>query len=207
MRKLLTILTVSVLFSSCQKKDEKPNFTHGKINPNLYSYIFDTGSYWIYKDTITNSIDSTIVTSIIKDVYLYPVTGPGQGHPGDEEYFYISCLTYPANTVSYDVLMLSEIGTTAPLWYGPIKYISTKNIGSTFQNAKIENIIDSLSVEGEMYYNVIKMQSLPNLSSTITNYYYYVDNIGVIKKETLTGTILTGTWNLLRYNTIIKPYF
>lgn len=208
MRILLTILSIAFLFSSCKKEDEKPAFTHGKLHSNLYPFLFDTGSYWVYKDTVTNMEDSMIVQSITKEIYNYPHGGPGEGSPGDEEYFEIIYKTFPSEYLSYDELARVAIGTTRPHDYGPTKYVSGKEVGLTYGGATVEAVIDSMSVEGQMYHEVIRVKCLLHASSVLDYHkFFYVDHIGVIKREDYLDTTLVGTRNLLRYNAVMKPYF
>lgn len=205
MRILMTILLVTILFAGCKKDEEATTVPHhGKISSSLYPFLFNTGSYWVYKDTITNSLDSTILTNITRGTFSLSPTMPGQGSQGDEEYFNLNYLSYPTNNIYSEEIFGSIIsrGHTS----GGITYISTKTIGDSIYNAKIENIIDTLNIEGQSYYNVIKMRIQAD-SYISSNYnFYYVESIGIIKKETITGETVTNTWNLLRYRTTVKPY-
>jgi hypothetical protein len=39
-----------------------------------------------------------------------------------------------------------------------------------------------------------------------SSYLYYVDGVGLIKKQKIIRDTITETSNLLRYNTILRPY-
>jgi hypothetical protein len=204
-RVVLTILSVMWIFSTCKKEEVNPTISnHGKISSNLRAFLFETGSYWIYKDSITNSLDSTIVTSITKDKYVVLPSISGQGSPGDEEYYKINYLSFPTNSI-YSEEIIGSIISQGHIHSG-VTYIASKKGGETIYNAQIETVLDSFSVEGSQYHNVIKMRiQADNYISSNYNF-YYVDSIGIIKKEKRIGETVSETWNLLRYNTTIKQY-
>lgn len=205
------LLLLMVIFTSC-KKDKKEiekipdppkTIWVSKISKSLYPFLFDNGSYWIYKDTISNVIDSISLTSISKYVVPLGAGGPGQGSPGDLEYFGISYYNHTAN-YAYSEQLLGYV--IARGFYGGYTLLSNKNIGEKNENAEISDVLDSLTVEGNTYYNVVKMKITKD--SYIDNNYnfYYVDNIGIIKKETTSNDSIINTSNLLRYNTVMYTY-
>ena len=205
-RILATILVVILLFSTCRKKDDATPYApyHAKISSNLYPYLFDNGSYWIYKDSLTNNLDSTIITGISKKSYFVSPSGPGEGSPGNFEYFEIEYFSYPSNSTYSEEVIANMI--SRGLISGGFTYFSKKTIGDSLQNAKIENILDTLTVHGQLYHNVIKMRIQADSYISQNYNFYYVDSVGIIKKELRTGETITNTWNLLRYSTAIKAY-
>ena len=107
--RIVIILITIVLFSGCKKDSEVTRpYTHGKISANLYPFLFNNGSYWVYRDTISSNIDSTTLTHITKSTFEVGPSGPGQGSSGDEEYFQISYLSFPTN-FQYSEELLGEV--------------------------------------------------------------------------------------------------
>lgn len=208
-RYAIVAFTIVLLFSTC-KKDEGTNATpttvqtyHGKINSNLYPYLFNTASYWIYKNTINNNLDSTVVKTISKNTYYLAPSGHGS-NPGDEEYFKIDYLSFPSQTVYSDHIIKTMISRA--LNSNAVTYISTNTVGNTIDNAKIEAILDTLSVEGKKYHHVTKMRIQATSYITQNYNFYYVDSIGIIKKETRNGDTIIDTWNLIRYQANLLHY-
>lgn len=202
---VLIILFVMWIVSTCKKEEVNTSISnHGKINPNLRAYLFETGSYWIYKDSITSSLDCTIVTSITRDKHVVLPSIPGQGSPGDEECFKINYLSFPTNSIFSEEIIGSIISQGHI--HGGVTYIASEKVGETIFNAQIETVLDSLRVEGSQYHNVTKMRiQADNYISSNYNF-YYVDSIGIIKKEKRIGETVLETWNLLRFNTTINQY-
>ena len=64
-------------------------------------------------------------------------------------------------------------------------------------------VIDVLNVEGNEYKDVVKMRIRHRYDSS---YLYYADGVGLIKKQKIIRDTITETSNLLRYNTILRPY-
>jgi len=204
-RIIFTVLSFTILFSTCNKDEDDSNtLYHGKINSKLRSFLFDIGSYWIYKDSITSNLDSTVVMSITKDVFALFPKEPGQGSPGDEEYFKINYSSYPAS-ISYSEEIIASLISRGYI-YGGVTYIASNNVGSTILNAKLEKVIDSINIEGLQYHNVIKMRIEADEYFNSNYNFYYVDSIGIIRKEKMINETISDSWNLLRYSTSIKPY-
>jgi len=204
MRVLTVILLALTLFFSCKKDKKTTTEHHGKININLHPFLFNDNSYWIYKDSISGTIDSTIVTSIHRGSFSIAPNSSGQGPQGDEECFKISYKSFPNNNNFSEELFASSIsrGNIS----GGVTYIATKSIGTRIQNASIEYIYDSLIVEGHTYFNVVKMRVQADAYISSNYNLYYVDSIGIIKKDLRIGEIVSNTWNLLRYNTNVIDY-
>jgi hypothetical protein len=92
--KLLVLLCAEIGIIGCKKDSSIQNNTvapeHIKISQSLYPFLFDVSSYWIYKDTITNNLDSVTLNSDTKKIEIISPSGPGQGSRGDIEYFDIN---------------------------------------------------------------------------------------------------------------------
>ncbi len=64
---ILFILSFLFAFTSCKKDEDTPPVvrTDVLVSSSLKDWgYFKKGSYWIYKDSIDNSLDSVYVTSI-----------------------------------------------------------------------------------------------------------------------------------------------
>ena len=201
----ILFIALSQILTSCKKEEEKPReYSHDKIGMGLYPFLFDVGSYWVYKDTITNETDSTVVISINRSTFINPPSYPGQGSQGDVEYFNIKYFSLPSSNYFEEQLFGSFI--TRALTSGGCTYISGKDKGSSISNAEVSDVFDSLNIEGDVFLDVVKMKV--NKDSYIDNNYnlYYVDSIGVVKKELTINDTIVKTWNLIRYNTVLFPY-
>lgn len=195
MRLTLIILLFIVLFTGCKKDKEiaQTNYDHHKISQTLYPFLFHLGSYWVFKDTITSTIDSTIVTSITKNTFYFK--------GGDAEYFHINYKSYPTNSTYQEEL----IGYVISRGNSSSGYtlLSSKQKGDKSQNAEITDVLDSLIVEGKTYHTVVKMKIKKDYNIPNNYNFYYVDSVGIIKKETTVNDLVIDTWNLLRYKTVM----
>jgi hypothetical protein len=115
--------------------------------------------------------------------------------------FEIRYVSYPTNTKFFNILIGGVISEYE--WWSGCVYLSGKQIGLESERAKINKVLDVLSVEGNEYHDVVQMRIRhPNDSS----YLYYADGVGLIKKQKIIRDTITETSNLLRYNTILRPY-
>ena len=70
-------------------------------------------------------------------------------------------------------------------------------------NARISEIYDIYTVQGLDYSNVVKMELTQDKYLNTNMNLYYVDSVGVIKKEIKEDSVIIETWDLLRYNTVL----
>jgi hypothetical protein len=201
--KMLLILVFSIILTGCHKESENTDYFHRKISQSLHPFLFDKGSYWIYKKSNSSIPDCTVVKSITKNTFIVGPMGPGQGDQGDEEYYNIQYKSFPANNV-YNEQLLGYV-ISRGLYNGGCVFLSSKKIGDKGLNAEILDVLDSLTIENKTYKTVVKMKV--NQDKYIDQNYqlYYVDSIGVIKKEIMNNGTVTETLNLVRFRTILLP--
>jgi hypothetical protein len=87
------------------------------------------------------------------------------------------------------------------LYSGGFVLLSSKKIGDISQNAEILDVLDSLTIENRTYKTVVKMKVSQDEYIAQNYQLYYVDSIGVIKKEIMDNGTVRETWNLLRFRT------
>ena len=199
-RMFFTTILCSILIFSCEREGNTIPTTG--IAKGLYPFLFDTGSYWVHKDSVTGSLDSTIVTSIERKIIGTPTVPGGKPKPNsNNEMFEIRYVSYPTNTKFFNILIGGVMSEYE--WWSGCVYLSGKQIGLESERAKINKVLDVLSVEGNEYHDVVQMRIRhPNDSS----YLYYADGVGLIKKQKIIRDTIIETSNLLRYNTILRPY-
>jgi len=197
MKKILLILII-ISFFSCSKDEEKETPQPvGTISSSLHPFLFKKGSYWIFKNQNTGQLDSVVVNSISKNIFTVGPSHPGQGSQGQEEYYNINYLS--TINGSYDEQLIGYV-ISKGLFSGGYVYLSNHKIGEESLNAKLTNIYDSLSIESNLYQNVVKMENSKDSYLTSDLNLYYVDSIGLVKKEIISNDSIIDTWNLLRYS-------
>ena len=214
---LLIIIVIGMATTGCMKEDADSTILV-KIDKSLYPYLFDKGSYWNYNmypliaDTLQTVIkdslglskdsivfvndtipvtDSVTVESIEKDT-LY-ITGNVRYY----EYYRINYHSTYENVSYTDNLMgyIISRGT----YNGGYLFLSSKKKGDKSQNAEIIAILDELKVENRTYRQVIKMKVLKDQYINDNYYLYFVNNVGIIKKEKEVNKAIVETWNLRNY--------
>ena len=181
---------------SCKKED---NSTGGNsyyiIDKNLHSMLFDKNSYWIYKNIDSKAIDSVSVAEIVIDTI-----GPfniGKGYTSTYQVYNVKYLSsfygpYSEQYVGYVISRGSKDGSYV--------YLSSFQKGDSSLNAKIIAIHDSLSVNEISYRYVVEMEIKKDKYIENPMNLYYVNSIGLIKKEIKEDNVIKITWELLRYN-------
>jgi hypothetical protein len=192
------ILLITLIIISCNK-DEDPaySYRYNKISESLHPLLFDIDSYWIYENPDNLLVDSVVIVDFKIDTFKIGPGGSGQGPIGEEQYFN---LTY-SSIVSgeYEEQLIGYI-ISRGLVYGGYIYLASHNIGDESLNARISAAYDSLDIYDVVYRDVIKMEIHQDEYIDSDMNLYFVDSIGIIRKEIVKDDLITETWDLLRFN-------
>lgn len=192
------------MVSSCKKEtSNQTQYYQGKISSSLHPYLFDVGSYWVYKDTANSNLDSIALKNVQRTTFVIGPSHPGQGYQGDEEYFDMEYLS--SYSASYHEQLFGYVISKA-LYNGGYVFLSSKTKGDSLANALIVDVIDSIKIENNVYRNVTKMKITNDTYINGNFNFYYADSVGVIRKETIVNNTVTQTWNLIRYKAVLLKY-
>lgn len=177
--------------SGCRKKND-PTY----IPENVKSYtVFQVGSYWIFKNEVTGSIDSTYISE-----------APHYFFNGDEyipPYAEACAVRYGGAILS--VSMVSPGGVD--LWFLNGTYCQCLQFyndppgaNSNFTNIKT---FDSLEVNNKYYHEVINTESRIRFANGDTLFYtfYIAKSVGIIKLDKRKNEFDT-TWSLIRSHVV-----
>lgn len=204
--KIILLLFFAIICTNCKKEnnDERSDGYHYRINPSLYPFLFDTGSYWVYKNISTQAIDSIVLVNVNKNaVYVIPPPKPNyQGSLDQIDYCNFTYSCFPSDS-SFDEqifsLFISKCFTDGCYIY------FEGTVGETSNYSKIVAVFDTIIVANQVYKNVVKMKFKLTLDS-IDYYYYYADSIGIVRKETAINDSIVVTKDLIRHNTQLFTY-
>lgn len=195
LRPLLILMTLLISWISCHREEEYGGGnTLYLVAESLYPMLFDKGSYWIYKNLETNNIDTVVLIEIQMDTI-----GPfniGKGYTKTEQVYN---LNYSSKVLGeYQEQYIGYVISMRPLGGGFV-YLSSHQIGDFSNNAKITAIHDSLIIDGKTFKNIVELdiQKAPFIDHNMNR--YYVDSIGLVKKEIKEGNIIQETWELMEY--------
>ncbi|MDI6832759.1 MAG: hypothetical protein QMD02_02790 [Bacteroidales bacterium] len=176
---LLFILIISILFlaSGCKKKP-----TYYMLQEFKDYVMYPVGSYWVYEDSISGNIDS--INLIDYKIYIFdPEHTCYCNYEKLEQNFYSS---YNNHLHAQSWLDMDDPSFYEYSGYGYFTMRKTWNV---------EYIIkyDSLKILDEWYKNVYCIYTYAKNKI----YYYWVKNIGVIKKENVDSS---ENWLLKSYH-------
>jgi hypothetical protein len=208
-------LILSTLIISCVEENEPDeevfinNYFHHKISKNLYPYLFDPGSYWLYNTSENDLIDSIYLDTFKIDTLYIGPSEPGQGPLGEEQYYE---LTYQSSLSGEYKEYLFGYVISRGFIYGGYIFISTNEIGDIRGNVKLKEIHDSLVINNKIYYDVKEMEiakeyyvnyetgNMLDPDSIDSMNMFFVDSVGLVKKVIKENKTTIETWNLLNYN-------
>ena len=234
MKKLLTITSLLALFSiACNKQTDKP--TDGSSTFTDFNFSFQKrdldyvqipkGTYFLYKDSASNNIDSVVVTSSQMEYNIHPAyTGTGLFDPNLPAYSYLNFSLqlkkfdgsneedwfYGIATTNNPKFILFGIGNLFPGLFLRERALSSNsdlqygyymlNSDTVFNKT---HIIPKLLVEGMEYNDVLGFTSTNGIDSTKYPYryyassYYWAKGVGIIKRS-ITKAQSTQTWTLVK---------
>lgn len=209
MKKLILLIFLSplILCLQCKKKEEEKKVP---LSQEFRSYVdFPVGSYWIYKDTAVNTIDS---------IYVFENSISWKQEPRSNVKFEVLSIQIVHVSRSYSDTIYSR-GLLAPGYenkdnplfgyhialpkYGImdiIKFYTPNEVGSQGPyrgRPYIKSKDDKLEIQGKEYNNTIKTEFAPGgetyngIKSEV-----YAQNVGVIRTVYADGHV----FDLIRYH-------
>jgi hypothetical protein len=200
------LLLLGLIFLCSCKKDAPPDIHYSYLQESLHPYMFKIGSYWVYENDSTGLLDSVIVTDTKKGFFTTPPLGPGTPSNEKIEYYKISLFSF-LNAQNYTDFLSADLitrnGNESPEFGQPI-LLSGRAIGSHVSGAYVFDVIDSLDVNAESFFNVIQMKIVSDEQQEFifenNTHLYYQDHIGLIKREIGLGDGQFESWSLIRWN-------
>jgi len=204
----LIIAFIGLTLFSCRKDKNADNSDLTKyfyLSNSLTPYKFKTGSYWIYENDSTSTLDSVVVTSTENDFYWSPPSVHGQ--PGTKYEFYkINLKSFATSQTYNDYLTNSYIKRNGSGDYGqngqPI-FMANRDTGTIFNGMKIIAKFPTMTINSNSFINVVEtkitasQQYQPMFS--YDTYLYFTDTIGLIKKVTDLGSSNLESWSIKRW--------
>lgn len=178
----LVFCSVLSLQSSCQK--DEPSKLIENDTTFLSYWFFPKDSYWIYRDSVTNELDTFLVEST-------DIQERNDRYSPNKFQFHVfrnlnkgviktqvGRPTYYDESSYYYVLDQSwGVGSAVRLFYD--KYNRISNLGNTLFYV---NHFDSILIGSQQYYDVIHIYNVGQSNGDSVRHEYYAKNIGIIKR-------------------------
>lgn len=200
MKKIFLLLSVFAIVSCNKDKEEKIpcNATfHDISSPDIAQGKLKTGTYWIYMDSVSLTIDSTAVVSF------------SEGNVGQCEEFH----AYGYNMVTYPALLASNIAlyytgiekNTGGLPNSGIKIYTDFNFPDS-SAAFVCSRLDSCFIYDRYYKRVEKVivasdQSNPAKTKSI---YYFNSEFGLLRHDKFNASNVLTNKKLLKRKNIVR---
>jgi len=188
------LIILSALYS-CRKKHKLSTIY---LQSGILEWCdYKPNSFWIYNDTITNSIDSFYlfnrIEDIVEDIDRY----------GANIQFIIHYINNNDSNFQASILPVDSYRSYYDSWLIGVKFNFSVNsicVGNNFNGANCEGIIDTLKINNYDYSNVICYRN-PFGESVV--YSYWAKHIGVVRRvEMNKDSTILHVWDLIRYNVI-----
>lgn len=168
--KKYTLLVLPFLFWGCKKDPIKVDSATEK------NFSFKTGSYWVYRDSLSGKVDSFFVSR--------------NGSNVDD------------NNVEYKATYLEVRGDSSEIGAG--YYLHKNNVdfsfvqlntgcGFTYPYSSDKKILADMSLNGSKY------DSVAEILGGNWSYYYACASVGIIKMRIMKDGVLNRVWELQRY--------
>jgi hypothetical protein len=205
-KKFLFFLLVPFLFKcSCQKDKVYPTYY---MDQEFKDYcVFPVGSYWVYEDSASKSIDSisvyrseiSMIEKSNKHSYNYEQFFMGTTRSSTTD----TTFAYGLPSYSQDKFYVYREGFNNSFLYDYVKFFSIKDTGyvlgySETSTLKYDSNSDSTVINNKKYYRIMKFSNLfsSNPPYAEEKRIFYSSKIGIIRRELRNGQV----WNLIRYH-------
>lgn len=196
--RVIILFVLMISFLGCRKEEETKISNTSRISKSLYPFVFDKGSYWIYKEANSSILDSLEVQTISRDSFAAPPTHPGQGVQWYEEFYTVKY--HSSLTGKFEEQLFGNV-ISRGLYHGGVVFLASKKVGDKTMNAEVIDVLDTLTIEKRTYKQVVKMKILEDLYLAGNFNLYFADSVGLIKKERTVNDEITETWNLIEFKT------
>ena len=214
MKNSIIILFFCSTFIQCHKDDKPsadptPQTEYHYIQESIKPFEVKTNSYWVYKNDSTGVQDSVGVLSIETGMIWTIPQVHGQGGGTQSEYYKINLKSY-LNSTLYNNFIINNImkrdgGGTWGQEGQPI-YMANSAVGTSFNGMEISSKLNTLNINGITFNNItkIKITAANQYQQVFANdtYLYYVDTVGLIKKETVLGLNNIESWSIIRWKIV-----
>jgi hypothetical protein len=195
----IAIFLLVFFFSGCKKND---SYTTYDIPPLLKEYMsFKEGSYWIYKNEVTGTLDSCYVTGMV-DFFFFDPGVKADPHNETIRIVFKSSFLQSCEVVTdhADLAFTSQGGTCLHASLLPATYFyDPSNAYYCF------GLTDSVIVNNHEFFNVVSTQysekAFGIYNDTIILQFQLAKSIGLIKYRQQLDSFDT-TWSLLRYHVV-----
>ena len=203
MRKLAGIIGCIFLIAYGCKKETTPASSTLYIDSQYHSFMFRENSYWVYKNASVNETDSLVLSHVESGFYWNPP--PIHNTAGTRHEFYKMTIDSKSGNYQYiDVIDSYRVRRNPTTEW----YICGRVIYSLYSQSNFE-YLDSLSINGHIFYNVTKCKILANdypegcsnSGFDMDADLYVAPEFGVIRKivHENQGDV---TWDLIRWKII-----
>ena len=201
-----------LVFLGCEKQQKNQSVTYVQINEDMKkAFYYKPGTYWIYKDSLTGTIDSfSVVSSFLDSSAVWPgIKGGGQSYNiviNINEYALISGKSLVSTwkwelvrNAVYSNLYADEGGVD---YYTPfISYPladSGKYESGPYRHHYDTDTFFTYTISG-MEYRVTQIHEYDNTLS-YDNWLYISEEIGIIKMRAKCLDSVYHIWELERYH-------
>ena len=175
-----------LILASCRKKDTcDEDSSYHELNPCLHSFIFDTGSYWIYKNSLNTNMDSVFVEKC-----EFEVIGYKNGGSGCQPTTAFESINTEFNST------INGLFTTF-MHYDMVKPGQDLEYENRLFDCSNMESLDSLELQNQTFYNILKIETInPNAKL------FYKEDVGLIRKIVFDSIQDSIVFDLIEYQTV-----
>ena len=175
------------------------------IDSKLTPFLFDTSTWWAYKNTATLQTDTDMVV-FAKRGYQN-VGGSGSGR-----------FTFLAWDMVFRNLKTKKesqyVVTKGSWWYAfLVKALLVDYTNQEVDSNDVNNyhrqmqLLDSMRINGKLYRNVrrVRVEEYPNSATNTYNQYFITDSIGIIRCDQYINGVNIGSRLLIDYRIKLAP--
>lgn len=208
MKYISTLFLFGIILVSCVKENSDNKTIYRYLSEDIKPYKFKTGSYWVFQNDTTGTLDSITIISTENDFYWGPPSIHGQSGV-KHEYYKINLISHASSQTYNDYLTDHYIKRNGGGEYGqngqPI-FMSKSDTGTEFNGMSIIAKFPSLTINNNTFNNVVvtKITASHQYQAVYIydTYLYFSDSVGLIRKIADLGNGNLESWSIKRWTVI-----
>jgi hypothetical protein len=205
---ILLIAAGILISSSCKKEDSKGDPVLEPISHNMDSYLFKTGTWWVYGLEGTQTFDTVTITGTESGEFWSELAINGSNGV-KAAYYKMEIKSSASNTTGNYYVAFDYMRKNGGGYYGefgqPILF-SGHPQGYGFSGAKIDTIYSNFIVSLWPFFSVVKMK-ITSAEQYQTEYpkdtyLYFAPGFGLIRKDVIQDVGDVDVWLIKSYNIV-----